>query len=209
MKGITEFTQDVRGQGHTTEAVLSGLVIALAVLFVVQTTAVTPFSSATTDKHLENQQREIVSNTISITHENGELKQTILNWNATENGVNGFDGRENPSDVTYYTNMDADTVFLNRLSETVDTSQRAYNVNLNYYNATAGMETQRLVRSGSPSDNVITVRQPVMLHDSDTLTTQPNTQLRDANSDEFYMSDVTGSDPMYNHVEVEVIIWQR
>lgn len=203
-----------RGQAHTTEAVVASVLIILTLLFALQTTTVTPFSSTTTDKHLENQERETVGNAIEIAHSNGDLKQTLLNWNGsdTTNEEAGFAGRENPNESSYYTNMDADTAFIDQLSDSIDTTQTAYNIDLVYYNHTNDAEqTQRLLRTGSPSDNVITVRRPILLHDTDTLTTDQSTELEETNNDEFYINDLHSSDSTatYNYVEVEVIVWRR
>lgn len=208
----TQFDCEDRGQAHTTEAIVASILIVLAVLFALQTTTVTPFSSTTTDKHLENQERELVSNTIDITHTSGELKQTLLNWNGSDTAGNekeGFAGRANPNETSYYTNMDADTAFLNRLNDSIDTTQTAYNINLKYYNTSSEMKSQRLLRTGSPSDNVVTVRKPIVLHDSDTLTTQPHTQLQNTDSEEFYITSLNETAPIYNYVEVEVVVWRR
>lgn len=200
-----------RGQAHTTEAVVASVLIILAVLFALQTTTVTPFSSTTTDKHLENQERESVGNTIEIGHSNGDLKQTLLNWNGpdTNNEEAGFAGRQNPNETSYYTSIDADTAFLNHLSNSIDTTQTAYNINLVYYNSTNETRSQRLLRTGSPSDNVISVRKPIVLHDTDTLTTAQSVELQDADSDRFYIDDLNSSTAIYNYVEVEVVVWRR
>lgn len=200
-----------RGQAHTTEAVVASVLIILTLLFALQTTTVTPFSSTTTDKHLENQERETVGNAIEIAHSNGDLKQTLLNWNGsdTTNEEPGFAGRENPNESSYYTSMNADTAFINQLSKNIDTTQTAYNIDLTYYNSTNETETQRILRTGSPSDNVIAVRKPVVLHDTDTLTTDQSKELIDATGDQFYIDDLNSSTATYNYVEVEVVVWRR
>jgi Tfp pilus assembly protein FimT len=188
------------------------VLIVLAVLFTLQTTAVTPFSSTTTDKHLENQERETVSNAIEIAHSNGNLKQTLLNWettNTTNHDEDGFAGREDANETRYYTSMDADTAFLNQLSKSIDTTQTAYNVNLVYYNTSTDPVSETLLRSGSPSDNVISVRKPIVLHDSDTLTTNESLELQEIDSSRFYADDLNESTPTYNYVEVEVVVWRR
>lgn len=205
-------TEKNRGQAHTVEAILASVLIVLAVLFTLQTTAVTPFSSATTDKHLENQERETVSNAIEIAHSNGGLKQTLLNWettNTTNYDKDGFAGRENPNETSYYTTMDADTALLSQLSKSIDTSQTAYNVNIVYYNTPTETVSSTLLRSGTPSDNVITVRNPVFLHDTDTLTTDKTVELQEADSSRFYADNLNTSTPTYNYVEVEVVVWRR
>lgn len=201
-----------RGQAHTVEAILASVLIVLAVLFTLQTTAVTPLSSTTTDKHLENQERETVTNAIEIAHSNGTLKQTLLNWettNTTNHDRDGFAGRENPNETGYYTSMDADTTLLDQLSESIDTTQTAYNVNVVYYHTSTDPRSKTLLRSGSPSDNVISVRKPIVLHDSDTLTTNESVALQETNSSRFYADDLNTSTPIYNYVEVEVVVWRR
>lgn len=208
--GETDSTPN-RGQAHTTEAVIASILILLALLFALQTTTVTPFSSTTTDKHLENQEREVVANTIEIAHSNGELKQTVLNWNGsgTTDEDAGFAGRQDPNESSYYTSMDANTAFLNQLADSLDTTQTAYNINVEYYNTTNQTESQILLRTGTPSDNVISVRKPLLLHDTDTLTTTQSKELQNADSNRFYIDDLNGSTGTYNYVEIEVVVWRR
>jgi murein L,D-transpeptidase YcbB/YkuD len=105
--------------------------------------------------------------------------------------------------------MDADTTLLNQLSESIDTTQTAYNVNVVYYHTSTDPRSKTLLRSGSPSDNVISVRKPIVLHDSDTLTTNESVALQETNSSRFYADDLNTSTPIYNYVEVEVVVWRR
>lgn len=200
-----------RGQAHTTEAILASLLILTGLLFAMQTTAVTPFSSTTEDKHLETQQRESLSNIATLTHENGDMKETVLYWNTTNNTYQGT-GEE----VDYYTDPSVNTPLLTELSGAIDGEQVVYNINVNYYNrtGTAGdtersLQTQRLLRVGSPSNNAITIREQLALHDTDTLTTGSHPELQNTNADEFYMDSVNGTTPMYNYAEVEITAWRR
>lgn len=202
-----EFSDATRGQAHTVEAVLAALLILAGLLFAIQTTAVTPFSSTTTDKHLENQQREVVHNVVSITHASGAMKETVLNWNTSSNAYQGTGDR-----VRYYTDPNVDTPLLNKLSATLNTDQVAYNVNVRYHNVTGSgtaVRTQRLLRVGAPSNNAITVREPLTLHDTDQLPTGAQPELQNTGPDEFYMDTVNSSAPIYNQVEVEVVAWRR
>lgn len=196
-----------RGQAHTTEAILASLLILSGLLFAMQTTAVTPFSSTTEDKHLETQQRESLSNIATLTHENGAMKSTILYWNTTNNTYQG-----SAEDVDYYTDPSVNTPLLRELSVAVDSDQIIYNINVHYYNSTSAansVRTKRLLRVGSPSNNAITVREPVTLHDTDRLTTGAQPALQDTNDDEFYMDSVNQTTPIYNYAEVEITAWRR
>lgn len=203
---FTEFTTN-RGQAHTVEAILASLLILTGLLFAMQTTAVTPFSSTTEDKHLETQQRESLSNIATLTHENGDMKETVLYWNTTNNTYQGS-GEE----IDYYTDPSVNTPLLTKLSATIDSEQLVYNININYYNRTGAersLQTQRLLHVGSPSDNAITIREPLTLHDTDSLTTGSHPELQNTNRDEFYMDSVNGTTATYNYAEVEITAWRR
>lgn len=196
-----------RGQAHTVEAILASLLILAALLFAIQTTAVTPFSSTTEDKHLENQQRETIRNAITITHENGAMKETTLNWNVSNNSYEG-----SPNDIDYYTDTTVNTPLITQLSDMLNTDKIVYNINVHYYNTTPNgkeIKTQRLLRVGSPSNNAITVTEPLTLHDTDSLTTGSQPNLEDLEQDEFYMDTVNTTTPTYNQAEIEVIAWRR
>lgn len=196
-----------KGQAHTTEAVLASLLILGGLLFAIQTTAVTPFSSTTEDHHLENQQRETIRNAVAIAHQSGDMKQTVLNWNTTENTYSGTE-----QEFNYYTDTDVNTPFITHLSDTLDQNKVVYNINIHYYNTTTGgdtVQTQRLLRVGSPSNNAISVRRPLTLHDTDRLTNGANPQLQNTGSDEFYIETINSTTPIYNQIEVEVVAWRR
>lgn len=195
-----------RGQAHTIEAILATMLILSGLVFVMFTPAVTPLSSITEDKHLENQQRESVRNILSLTHENGGVKETILDWNTTTNSY-----RDVNDTNTYYTDPSVNTPLLNDLEAALDTKKVVYNVNVNYYNESTNgrvVETQRVLHVGSASNNAVVVKQPVTIHETDELTGRGESVLQ-ATSEEFYMYNVNASTPVYNHAEVEVVAWRR
>lgn len=195
-----------RGQAHTVEAILATLLILVGVLFAVQTTAVTPFSSTTEDKHLETQQRNSISNIATITHENGEMKETVLYWNTSNSSY-----QNSGENTAYYTDPTVNTPLLRELAAATS-DQIVYNIDVRYYNKTGSaisVQTQRLLYVGSPSNNAITIREPLTLHDTDQLTTGTEPELQNTASDEFYMDSVNSTTAMYNYAEVEITAWRR
>lgn len=195
-----------RGQAHTVEAILATLLILAGVLFAVQTTAVTPFSSTTEDKHLETQQRNSISNIATITHENGAMKKTVLYWNTSNNSY-----QNSGENTAYYTDPSVNTPLLTEMAAATS-DQIVYNIDVRYYNKTGkgiSVQTQRLLHVGSPSNNAITIREPLTLHDTDQLTTGSQPELQNTAADEFYMDSVNSTTAMYNYAEVEITVWRR
>lgn len=187
-----------RGQAHTLEGTIAGLLLLVSLLVTLQTTAVTPLTASTSSQHIENQMANNARGALSAAEADGELKPAVLYWDEANarfhnTGTRGF-----------YTNEPPNNAFGEILNVTFDSRGIAYNVYLNY-NGTEGREPY--IDRGEPSDNAVSVSRTVTLLDSDRLRTdtgRPGTKVSDVTN--FYASDKGNN--VYNVVTVEVVVWR-
>ena len=194
---------DDRGQAHTLEAVVAGLLLLSSVIFALQMTAVTPLSASTSSQHIENQQRSVAQGVLASAAERGSLKSTILYWNDTEGEFYGVNS------IGYYTGDPPGTTFGRMLERTFDQRGISYNVDLVFETPAGDQKRKRLVYRGVPSDNAIVAARTVTLTDFDPLYEKDGRANHSAplnDSSSFYISDVGGA--VYNVVRVEVVAWR-
>ncbi|MFC7028481.1 hypothetical protein ACFQJ5_14465 [Halomicroarcula sp. GCM10025324] len=194
----------MRGQAHTLEAVVAGLLMLASLVFALQMTAVTPLSASTSSQHIENQQQATGSGVLAAAAETGALKPAVLYWNNTTQRYHGTN-----SNLGYYTNGPPNNTFGDMLNRSFDQRGIAYNVYFTFQNSGGESITQRYVYSGVPSDNAVSASHTVTLVDDDHLynanETRNGTTLHDPNIT--YPVPDTGQN-IFNTVRVEVVAWR-
>lgn len=194
---------DTRGQAHALEAFTAALLLLAGLLFAMQATAVTPLSASTSNQHLENQQRKMASDMLGSMDESGILEDAVLNWSD-----GGFGEKTNSSLPQYYTNPDnisAFGEFGESLNQTFLAEGTAMNIYVNYRTDSQGSDTETMVFMGTPSDNAVVATRTVVLVDSDRLTESGD---RLSNTS-YFAPDGAPGDPLYNVVEVRIVLWQN
>ena len=193
----------MRGQAHTLEATIAGLLLLTSLIFTMQMTAVTPLSASTSSQHIENQQQATGSGVLAAADRSGELKPALLYWNNSSQRFHDA----NPSHG-YYTNGPPDNGLGEMLERSFNQRGIAYNVYIRYQNGTDANEI-RYVYSGVPSDNAVTSTHTVTLLDDDHLYdadgTRNETTLGDANVTYPVVDQGTN---VYSTVRVEVVAWR-
>lgn len=195
----------MRGQAHTLEAVVAGILLLTSLVFALQVTAVTPLSASTANQHIENQHQSSANGVLSVAADRGVLKDAVLYWNATG---------------TTFHNADADPTYVNKpptngfgdiLDSTFSDRGVTFNVYVAYQNNEGNILRQNMVFRGEPSDNAVTATRTVTLFDDDVLyDTNGNPtkdQLNDPNVD-FYAPDAAPNSGVYNVVRMEVVVWR-
>ena len=192
-----------RGQAHTLEAFAAATILLASIVFALQVTAVTPLTASTSSQHIENQQEAVATGVLAAAAENGTLEPTVLYLNNSSGSFHGntFEGQ--------YVSGGPPT----RLGETLNATflERGIAFNLYVHHRTSDRTIRRetVVRMGGPSDNAISARWRVTLYDDDALYAADNTQTTHTleNTTTFYASDVSPG-PLYNVLEVEVVVWR-
>ena len=191
-----------RGQAHTLEGVIAGLLLLSSIIFALQMTAVTPLSASTSSQHIENQQRSVAAGVLSAAAESDGLAETILYWNESDGEF------YNTSERGYYTADAPNTTLGETLNRSFDQRGISYNLYVHFQSPSGKTIRNRVVYRGVPSDNAVSASRTVTLADDDRLydheLRQTNTTLNESST--FYAQDIgTG---VYNVVRVEVVAWR-
>ncbi|WP_420828735.1 DUF7288 family protein [Halomicrobium salinisoli] len=190
-----------RGQAHTLEAIVAGLLLLSSVVYALQMTAVTPLSASTSSQHIENQQSSVARGVLAAAAERDALKPTLLYWH---NDSGDFHGAP---ETGYYTSGPPNTTFGGMLERAFDDAAIAYNVDLRYRTADGDVARKPMIHRGVPSDNAVRSARVVTLTDDDRLVDPDGSRnMTVAESSTFYADNLNGT--VYNVVRVEVVAWR-
>lgn len=197
-----------RGQSYVLEALGASVIVLAAVVFAIQATAVTPLSVSTASQHVENQERLQAETMLDSAARNGTLRAGLLYWNpenetfvdATQQWYVGDIPDPPPNE------------FLAMLDRVFSDAQIATNVYVTY-STTDGTGRQRLLYQGVPSDNAVSAGRTVVLYDRDNFadgTGFENQTLNDTSTPgfDFYAPNVDPNSPVYNVMEVRIVVWR-
>ena len=202
-----------RAQGYTLEGVIGSLVILSAVLFAMQSIALTPSTGGSVDvaerQTLQNQAEDV----LILASQNGtfSLSQLTRYWDERKQT---FHGGFTPQ--LGYGHRDPPGALGEMLNQTFENRSRSYNLELRYLpkDPAEPTETTTVVFQGTPSDNAVVATRTITLFDNQTLTApgasdvelwQYGTEIED--SDGYYPIPNAVDGPVYNVVEVRVIVW--
>ncbi|MEF8784922.1 MAG: hypothetical protein V5A45_03235 [Haloarculaceae archaeon] len=205
---------DRRGQAYTLEGVVSALILLSAVLFALQALIVTPTTSGTVDPDVQSDLRQQSNDILVTTAANDEfdLSTLVRYWDQSDqtfyNATNarvGYGSRVPPE------------IFGTLLSETFSERSRLYNVEMRYLaaNSTERRASTPIVFQGDPSENAIVATYTVTLYDRQTLTspTAGDVSLAELDTnktdgdDGYYPVPNAVDGPVYNVVEVRIVVW--
>jgi len=204
---------DVRGQGYTLEGVIGSLVVLSAVLFAMQSVALTPSAAGSVDvserQNLRNQATDIL--VLSSQNETFSLSTLARYWNERKRT---FSGGLTPR--LGYGSLHPPGAMGEMLNETFQNRSRTYNLELRYLpeNASEDTLTTPVVFQGAPSDNAVVAKRTVTLFDNQTLTSPQASDVElwqygttYADDDGYYPIPNAVDGPVYNVVEVRLIVW--
>jgi len=180
-----------RGQAHTLEAFTAAMLVLGGVAFALQATAVTPLSASTSNQYIENQHRKLASDVLTTTASNGSLGRAV----ALTNGTKTFHGPP-PNDFGY------------ALSAAFGSRTIAYNVDVQYLRPDdTPLKRVRMVYMGTPSDNAVAATYHLTLYD-DTPVPGTGETIETRYSPYPFATDADTDGPLYNVVEVRLIVWR-
>ena len=191
--------RDDRGQAHALEAITAGMLLLASVVFALQVTAVTPLTGSTSSQHIENQQAKLAEGVLAAEAENGTIVPTLLYWNES--------GRFHGADSDGYHSGGPPTAFGNVLDQTLRERNIAFDVNVFYIRANGERERHQMVDLGSPSDHASTATRSFTLYDDDRIRYQNGSVGATLENASYFVPDVDDG-PLYNVVEVEVVVWR-
>jgi hypothetical protein len=205
-----------RGQTFTLEAFVAALLLLAAVAFALQVVSVSSNTAGAGGQEVRAQHAGLAEGVLDEGAANGTLRTTLLYWNETEEQFYGADAE--PVDGGFYIARSPPTRFGNATAAMFDDRRVRYNIDLYVFNETENgleRERQRLVESGTPSDDATRVVETVTLYNDthlvDETETRTNVTLGEVNADEnssFYAPDVRPNSRIYTVIRVEVVLWR-
>jgi len=203
-----------RAQAYTLESVIAAIVILTAVLFALQAVFITPTTSGAVDPGVRDELRQQASDILVVSAQNAtfSLSDQIRYWDQnTRTFVGGRNARVG------YGSSPPPGMFGTMLNRTFSERNRLYNVELRYRgeNATQESESLPLVYRGTPGEGSVVATTTVTLYDNQTLS-GPRASNRglweyDTNATDndggYYPIPNAVEGPVYNVVEVRVVVW--
>lgn len=197
-----------RAQAYTLEGVFAAIVVLSAMLYGLQVIDIGPWTS---DSAAQTAQiRSQAADVLDLAASNGTLSRAVRCYGTT--GTYEFDGG------TYEAH---DTTLEGILNRTFD--ERGYDYNLYFYywkkdgtqgRVVASQQTETQGDTGAPSDAAAVVTRKVAVYDNESaLYTGPDgrkcrTKFRPLDeTSPFYMPDMAPDSPLYNIVEVRIVVW--
>jgi hypothetical protein len=203
-----------RGQAFTLEGVLAASFLVIALLIALQTTVITPTTGGAVDDETRSQLRQKANDVLVITanDETNDLSWYVRFWNPN---TRTFYGAQRPE--IGYGNLEPPPPLGEMLTRTFTQSGRRYNLILRYRGNESPDSSgiQRMVYQGPPAEHAVVATHTVTLYDSDTLSgpqaTSRELQEYDTNAsdndDSFYPIPDVVEGPVYNVVEVRLVVW--
>jgi len=203
-----------RGQAFTLEGVLGATFLVIAMLVALQTTVITPTTGGAVDDDTRNELRQKANDILVVTafQEQEDLSWYVRYWNPNTRTFYGADRPE----VGYGTRGPPGSLGA-MLGDTFTDAGRHYNIILRYRGNESpdSSGVQRMVYQGPPGEHAVVASHMVTLYDSQTLAgpraTSRELQSYDTNAsdnDDSYspVPDVADG-PVYNVVEVRLVVW--
>jgi hypothetical protein len=204
---------DTRGQLYTIEGVIGALVILGAVVFAMQSVVLTPSTGGPTDADqravLQQQAADILA--LAAGNDSFDLNHLVRHW--SQSGRT-FDGGVNPR--LGYGERGPPGALGKMLNRTFGSRDRSYNLIARYRTANGtGTDRTPIVYTGRPEDSAVVATRTVTLFDNQTLTStgegtvelwQYDTDPTDGDDGNYVVPDATAG-PLYNVVEVRLIVW--
>jgi hypothetical protein len=204
---------DARAQLYTVEGVIGALVILGAVVFAMQSVVLTPTSGGLTDGEqrvaLQQQASDVL--VLAAGNDSFDLNHLVRYWSQS---ARTFDGGVNPR--LGYGERGPPGALGRMLNKSFGSRDRSYNLVAIYRSANGtGANRTSIVYTGQPDDTAVVATQTVTLFDNQTLTApdqgtvelwQYDTDPADGD-DGYYIVPDAAEGPLYNVVEVRLVVW--
>lgn len=201
-----------RGQAYTLEGIIGAMVVLMAVLFALQSAVITPTTGGLNDRTVQAQVQQEVQDALVVAanNESENLSYMIRHWD----GDGGFEDASGPqledeNHSTYETGEDGNFTTKFTLGEILyerfGENGQNYNVEAHYEDGDANRTHKTLVYQGSPPSGAVTASYTVTLYSEQETTGDDEEELQ--NVDQETIPDRNTGSPVYNVVEIRVIVW--
>lgn len=205
---------DERGQAFTLEGVMSALVILMGLLFALQSTVITPTTGGEIDDETRQQLQQKANDILVIVANNGtqDLVWYVRYWDPD---TRTFYGANRPA--VGYAEEGPPGDFGTTLQQAFNQRGRRYNLIVRFRGEDSpdSSGVQRMVYQGAPAEHAVVASYTITLFDNQTLT-GPKSTSRELieydtnatdNDDSFYPIPDVVPGPVYNVVEVRLVVW--
>lgn len=191
----------MRGQAHTLEATIAGLLMLASLIFALQMTAASPLA-ASSGQQVQNQQEASAQGVLAAADNADALKPAVLYWDETEDVYHDSDGT--------YNSGPPDNRFGDILNQSFNERGIAYNVNFMYQKSDGSTAKDQYIYSGEPSDGAVVATRTVTLYLYDHLYDKDEnpTGSEVRNAPDYAIEDSSTGNDVYNTVQVEVVVWR-
>lgn len=197
-----------RAQIHTLEGLAGAVVLILAVTYAFNAFVVTPTSDVDPGTEMKEQMAEDI---LSVSHgeEGLEVRNILLNWNASQAQFEGSSGG-----AYYYEKEPPDpgnVTFSEEIENMMSNEGLSYNLDATF-TAENGTETGSLtlVHNGDPGSSAVTASRTVYLFDDDNVTSADGrVTLEEVNNESDLVYPIPSRDDLasYNRVSIRKTVW--
>lgn len=210
---MIDSTHGSRGQAYTLEGMISAILVVTAVLVGLQVVDFGPWTSDTTQQTEDMEQR--AEDMLDLAAENGTLSRVVR---CTYGSADTFTGGQVDNGSTTFERM---------LNQTFDRHGHNYNIYFTYLTPSGERERVSVTSSESnptsgviaPTDSAAVATKTIAIYDDDRTRIVDRTQnppqkcgakgatVKDAGGAYFIEEDIDDDSPLYNIVEVRVVVW--
>ena len=212
--GSRSRSRGARGQAFSLEGVLGATFLVLGLLVALQSTVITPTTGGAVDDETRSQLRIKANDVLVVTANQPEedLSWYVRYWNPNTRTFYNADRPE-----IGYGNRSPPGALGVMLDDTFTKSGRRYNLILRYRGNESPNSSgvQRMAYQGPPAEHAVVATYTITLYDSQTLSgplaTDRELQEYDTNAsdndDSYYPIPNVADGPVYNVVEVRLVVW--
>ncbi|WP_018259305.1 DUF7288 family protein [Halomicrobium katesii] len=190
-----------RGQAYTLEGTIGAIIVVIAVLIGLQAVDTGQLNSQQdqVSEQLSTQSEDV----LTVGAETGALSEVVRCWGADKSVVDGT------------VESDRNARFEKMLNHTFDRQNRNYNLYLSYWNDSVDDRTEQVISTSenqalaSPGRTTAVGTQRITLYDDQTIQfgNGCGTAGYEISEGAFKIPDVDEDSPLYNIVEVRLVVW--
>lgn len=198
---------DDKGQIHTIEGFTAAFILILAMMYGVQSIAITPTSSSTASQEVELNNYKLTDDILASSNANGELREALLYWNTSSESFEDTGPEDGHYRGTSSSGLMGNPVPENlglheTLNKTLTQRGIAYNIDLR-----CGESQERYAENGQASNHAVTATTTVVLHEHDRIHYDGGEQRLD-DADNFVCDNVSDDSSVYSVIEVRLTAWR-
>ncbi|ADD06692.1 uncharacterized protein Nmag_3140 [Natrialba magadii ATCC 43099] len=196
-----------RGQAYTLEGFIGAMIVLMAVLFALQSVVITPTSGGLADRSVQSQVQQEAQDALIVSDQHDNLSALVRHWDEDESFA-GASGSPAP-DEEYQTFSQDDLENASVLGQVLNKrfADQGWNYNLEFhYTDGSEFDHKTAVYQGSPPSDAITTSYMVTLYEDQYVKPDEEEEIGEF-EDPMIPRATSEGDPVYNVVEVRLVVW--